>query len=1062
MKRKIKNILFSVCIGASVLSCALPTAECFQTLRAENKFVAASSKNGQDVAWSALAIENNYAFGTVFSVPQRTLTVNGVQVSAKAVLEYPDGTTTVNDTVKLTVGGNYTLRYTAVVAGKTYLDERSFFVAGAQVSVQNEKSSFDYGAYTYNVDRTALIDENGAPLSTSESGDTGRVQYTYTCEEGLMVRLARGDTLTFHEIIDLSDVTQTDSLIKAFATPDEQGTPDFEKLVFTFTDVYDPSITLRFVSRHTQEGYDYRKTYSLVAGNGQKESGLDYMNPNNMYVGKWGTSGDGSYTRRFKSLYKNANGVWVDDYREQDQMPIDFRFDSQTKTAYLRDYRNATRINTIADLDNPEHFDTLWSGFTDGKVRLSITADVYTGDTANFCVTHVHGLDLTKTQYVDTQAPVLTIDNDYESMPKAMVGGKYPVPTATAFDLNVGKCQVKTSVWYNYTSANAKSVLIKDGWFETAKYGDYAIVYETNDGNGNANKEILWVRAEKQLPSMQIHLPTDKKTEAVCGEWIMPVDCEIENAVGRDSDVKISVKAVINGEEMDADNGFRPEQAGEYKIVYSAVDYLGRITETYYTIQVDKGDQPIFVDAPNFPFAFISGMEYVMPNVYVNDYTGNGVKRELAYAELTDKNGTRRIESGETFTPEVAKQGDTVNVVYKYAYQGAILESATYTIPVTVQMGKNESGKNRLFISNYLLGNGFTTETKRNEIIVTATESDGSWTFAKELIANGSSVKMRGGVNTSFFDGLSITLTDSLSKQEQIRIYVQNLSDSMMFYVGNDTIKINNGFNNGGGFTIRYENGTVVIGSTRINVKTYVSGEAFAGFSSEKVLLGVAFDNAKAGAQYSLEELWGETTGTLSSDKSSPNIVVFGDYGGLKKFGETIVLPYALASDLLDPNITFSVTVTCPDRTVAKDIYGNELKDVNPNLEYTISLQQYGQYMVNYTASDTAENENTWSYPILVKDETPPTLTFKGKTNTQAKVGDTLVLPEFTVQDNVTASEELEIIKFVYAPNGQVYELSQTGNSILCAQSGVYEFRVMVMDAEGNLSLYIYAVTVSE
>ena len=228
-------------------------------------------------------IKEQYSFGALFNVPNRTVTVDGVQTTAKAVLEYPNGKTTLNNNVKLDVTGNYKLRYTASVNGKAYLDEYEFFVVGAQASVQSQKSSISYGAYTYNVDRMTLVD--------SQTGDTARTQYEYTCESGLMVRLARGDTLKFQEIIDLSNVTQYDSLVKAFATPDAQGSPDFEKLIFTFTDVYDPSITLSFYSQHTLEGYDYRKTYSLVGGNGQTASGVDFMDPNKVYVGKWGVSG---------------------------------------------------------------------------------------------------------------------------------------------------------------------------------------------------------------------------------------------------------------------------------------------------------------------------------------------------------------------------------------------------------------------------------------------------------------------------------------------------------------------------------------------------------------------------------------------------------------------------------------------------------------------------------------------------------------------------------------------------------------------------------------------------
>ena len=306
MGKGINKIIFSIFGGVLSSSFVLASVNLFDFASAENT----ANGNSKAAVWSEIdsEIQEKYSLGAFFNVPNRTLTVDGVQATAKAVLEYPNGTTTMQNAVKLDVSGNYKIRYTALVNGRAYLDECEFFVVGAQASVQSPKSSISYGAYTYNVDRMGLVEG-------TTTGETERKQYDYTCQEGLMVRLSRGDTLQFHEIIDLSNATQYDSLIKAFATPDQQGSPDFERLIFTFTDVYDPSITLRFYSQHTLEGYDYRKTYSLVGGNGQTESGVDFMDSNKVHVGKWGTSADGSYTRRFKSIYQNANGAWVDDYK---------------------------------------------------------------------------------------------------------------------------------------------------------------------------------------------------------------------------------------------------------------------------------------------------------------------------------------------------------------------------------------------------------------------------------------------------------------------------------------------------------------------------------------------------------------------------------------------------------------------------------------------------------------------------------------------------------------------------------------------------------------------------
>ena len=1062
MKKKWRNAILSLCGAILAISVATPSLDASNFPLAEN--VVGVLSNTQNAVWSTLDLAENYAYGSTFNVPKRTLSVGENQVNAKSVLLYPNGTATVNESAVLNAYGYYQLSYTAAVNGKTYLEEHTFFVSGASYSVSNAKSSVHYGAYEYDVDRTALVDANGKDVYSANTLQTERKQYTYTCEDGLMVRLARGDTLQFHEIIDLSNLSSADSLVKAFVTPDEQGTPDFEKLVFTFTDVYDPTRTLSFVARHTKEGYDQRKTYSLVAGNGQKLSGadanLDGKNPNKIYVGDWGTSGDGTFTRRFKSIFQNISGVWVDEYREQDAIPIDFRFDSTTKESFLRDYRNATRINRIADLDDPEHFDTLWAGFTDGKVRLSVTADVYSGDTANFCISYVHGLDMTKAAYTDTVAPVITVDCEYQDMPTAEVGGKYPVPTAQAFDLDTGKCPVKTTVWYNYTSKNAKSVAVKDGWFQTEKYGDYAIVYEATDGSGNAAKEILWVRAERQLPTLQIVIDEQRITETVCGKSVASAEYTVENATGNEKDVIVSIKAVLNGEETVIDDRFSPEKAGAYQIVYTVTDYIGRTAENVYTLQVEKGGRPLFVDEPVLPFAFVSGKEYVMPYVYVNDYTGESLQRCLAYAEVTDSNGTKRVECGQTFVPVVEKQGDKVTVVYKYAFGVEEIESNAYTVSAILPKGQVD-GSTYVLFSNYLVGTGFTaSQPKTNRVEVVATQPNGAWTYAQELLPKAFSVKISGVENERFFDGLRITLTDSQNEKESVAVDVQNLSDSTVFRVGDETLNVRNALQRGDGFTLSYADGTLQVGSAHIAVKSYVSGETFRGFSSGKVLFHVAFVGAEVGAKYTLDEICGQTVNRKNSDRTNPIVVVNGDYGGLQTFGTTFVLPTAQAFDVLDPNVRFSVTVTKPNGTVATDVFGNLLQNVDPSVSYSIALDAYGAYLVSYTATDSAGNDPEFWYSVIVKDEIPPMLTFTGKSQTQAKVGDTLVLPSFDVADNVSSVERLVVAKFVYTPNGVLYAL-KNGNAIVCSQVGIYEFRVTVTDEEGNVAIYTYTVRVT-
>ena len=177
MKKKWRNAILSLCGAILAISVATPSLDASNFPLAEN--VVGVLSNTQNAVWSTLDLAENYAYGSTFNVPKRTLSVGENQVNAKSVLLYPNGTATVNESAVLNAYGYYQLSYTAAVNGKTYLEEHTFFVSGASYSVSNAKSSVHYGAYEYDVDRTALVDANGKDVYSANTLQTERKQYTY-------------------------------------------------------------------------------------------------------------------------------------------------------------------------------------------------------------------------------------------------------------------------------------------------------------------------------------------------------------------------------------------------------------------------------------------------------------------------------------------------------------------------------------------------------------------------------------------------------------------------------------------------------------------------------------------------------------------------------------------------------------------------------------------------------------------------------------------------------------------------------------------------------------------
>lgn len=972
-----------------------------------------------DATWNDIEIQSEYAYGSEFRVPSRTVTVGGATVEATSVLEKPSGQATRLTVLTLNEGGVYKLRYTAVCNGVPYADERTFFVADDFVSF-GKNSSVQYGTF------------DSVAAGASDAVTT----------PGMLVRLAEGDTLTFNSVIDVRDVTKADTLVEAFATPDVMGRADFKRIIFTFTDARDPSVFLRFSGKQSLEGDEFPVTYFLSGGSGQVlagyESELDKIHIDN----EWGTWTRHSFTGKFKP----------DELVAQDKYRMSIRYDAKEIAAYAGDQR-------IIDLDDPKYFANLWYGFPSGAVRLSVKCDEYTADTANFCISSVRGLDLTS-KVATVDAPVITVDNtEYkDGMPTAKVGGAYPVPSAVAYDDTCGESEVRTSVYYNYTSPNAALVPVEDGKFAVRRAGRYAIVYEAVNQKGKSSSVIVWVDAQDDVPPITIYYD-DNEMNVTVGEWVAVPNAT--ETTGGSGNITVRKQVIFDQNATDITDGFRPEKEGDYTVRYTATDYIGQTVIGEYTVSARLGDMPIFVDKPILPHYFISGANYTVPMLYANDYSSEGMTRRPAKVEIIDKAGTHTLNAGETFTPEVAVNGEEVIVTF-------VCGEARLPIKVpTVLAWIEEGGRPRLHMENYFVGDGFSIEKNDLSMTVSATQSSGGWTFANALLAQNMELLFDGIADSCAFDALRIVLTDAEQSDVSVAFRIKNTGNKATIEVNGRNINLSYGFTEGSRFSVGYADAALKLGASRIAIERCVSGEMFMGFPSDKVMLSVFFEGATAGkAAYNLVRINGSTMNNSATDRSGPSISVLSDsYGGSVAPGSTVLLPIAKAGDTLDPNVNFSLTVYDPQNNVMRDVNGTLLQNVNPCVEYKILCDQYGQYRVAYTASDTFKqnarpNINNVAYVITVEDEEGPVITFAKEFVTNVTVGTAVAIPDITVSDNVSAAENIKILRYVINPKGNYIDIPDGSNAIRCSMAGVYEFGIIAMDEAGNMTTVRVAVTV--
>lgn len=979
--------------------------------------------------WSDVNIADSYVYGETFVVPERTVIVGNSSVTALSVVNTPDGKATQAKKIRLGDMGDYTVRYYAKIGSKQYAKEETFSVKGVSYEVKSSLSSVSYGKYS----------EFGAD------------------SEGLNVKLANKDKLEFTKLIDVDGLDRTNAIVKFFITPEQQGTADFDKLTFRLTDAVDNSVYLDIeVNRSQFAGNGLGTSWVMAGGNGQdmvgEEAGkMIHVNDN------VGTPVNGSF------VAQDNSGSWSGpaSNHSPDRYIIGLYYDSASNTVYT----NSTKVSV---LDDPNFYKDLWSGFSSGKVRLSVRASGYSGATANFCLTEIFGMTasyLNANTFIDADAPKITVKCDRENIPVAEVGRKYPVPEASAYDDYAGERETEIKVYYGYFSSVPVSVGVSGGAFVPDREGDYAIIYSAKDGFGNKSEEIFIVKAMGKTPDVKISLSENPATEVELGAYVEFPTPTIEGGSG---EIKLETAVIYGGERVVAERGFRPENAGEYTVEYTATDYIGKTATVSFKFNATAGDKPVFIDGVTLPPVYISGGKYALPVLYANDYSSGRLNRVLCDVKVSDANGVKTYRAGDEFAPTVDSSGDKIEITY-------VAGNAEYdTISVPVIIGKNG---NSVLMSNYIYGEDIIADVRDDNgdlyssgIAVTpkAGKNKAGWTFANAQVAEGVSFALTTIAGKSDFDKFGFTFVDYADGNRSVTITVEVKARAVVVTHGGNSYSLSSAVKNGGEIAVAYSDGRITIncndGETVASVplKKYDNGEAFDGFPSSRVFFSVYSEGNPTGTKYLVTSVCGNALSYRNNDFNEPSFSVSGDYGGKWEINSVYTIRKGVCGDTFAPSSDVEFTVTAPDGSVVKDLNGKELKSVKPDEDYKILLSSYGKYKIAYAIKevDWLGNSKQFNVTVFVVDEEAPTIEFTSDGTKEAAVGDVIVMPNFRVSDNVTAESDIKVSVYVVNAQGKLIALTGGANSIRCGYGGKYSFIVVAMDAEGNSSSLVWNVIV--
>lgn len=966
----------------------------------------AAQLNGGEIA-------DTYMIGDILDVPAATLTHNGVQYAADFTVKFPDGRSYTGQSIELDTAGVYKIEYRAITGRLLLAADRSFSVTDKLYSVSGDKSSLGYGSHPYAPDK-----------------------------QGVILGLANGETFRYNEIIDLSDFGASDTLLKLFVTPAEVGKQDANKLVVTFTDAYDPSNIVTVTGKvYDSDWVSTNGIYMTACATGQPPTGIEPYSgtgtsiPVVVYEGK-----------RYRLHRSNEYGSWAvfSFMGTPDKGGIgDEFFEVRWDYAERRVYGTSS---LICDLDESLFFTSLWDGFTTGEVYMSIHAEGYQNSLMNMVITDIGDRKLSDNVFCDVDAPTLTVDYaDYtaSTVPDAQLNRPYRVFDATAYDSRDGQLPVTTKVYYNYRSTSKARIPVDNGVFTPPYPGEYTIEYTATDLSGNTAYQTVSLTAREDI--VPLALTIGQMTQS--GEAGQLFSVAVPEVVSHYPMTHLSVTAEkADGSEsyvIGDDFTFRPLSAGTFTIRYVASDYVYTVSRTY-SVTIIPTDKSVIIDEARLPRYFIKNCTYTLPGLDGLRFTDGIAERIPAAVSVSEDGGAQVTVTGRY----KVTANNTVTVTYTCPGGG----SKSYTRPVA-----DTGYGDKLDMTAYFAGDFIATALDDRIRYQTDTGGGTMLEFINDVLADNILLSFDVPEGYEAMDAVHWDISDSVSG-ETVRLTYRSTSSGTNFSVnGGNAYPLEKGFGTGGdAFSPMLNTTSATVSPTAgvsIPIESYISGAPFTGFDSRYVVIRAVLEGVSGSAALEILSLNRQEFSSFGYDLVAPELTR-GKAAGIAEPGSEIIVIPAYAADVLDPDITFKMYVTGPDRQYVKTVDGQLLDgSAPPDIEYRFIAEQYGRYTVYYEATDTNGETAQYNYTVNVADTVPPVIT-PGSGKTEVKVGDTVAIAGYEVSDNT--GESVTVTVWLTLPDSRIVKL-ETPNFKATAP-GRYTIIYYALDAAGNPAYASYEV----
>lgn len=1025
--------------------------------------------------------------GTVLADPGSNATESIVADSDAEVVSFLENVHKVGDVVDvptLTSGGAAAAHIVYDADGNAYTaEEISLDRAGVWsicYLVGNTEQNYDFIVYP------SLSTINGSSSTVNVGKASDYLKYDAQGRSGIVTNVAFNESVTFNEIIDLTDKTRTDKFLTFSVFPETLGTEDAGILVLTFSDIEDESNTFQVHLRAeptSGDAWNYNCVYVRTGAGNQDGIGLRtnyspivYEFEGEQYAMFGGSYGNQGGTHVVFSMRGYVSGNKMNE-KDVGRQEFSLAMDYETKRLFC--YANNNNVgdngpfllNDFASADL--HGENVWAGFKSGKCKLTVSAKNYVSTSLNMMITKLGDKTEFDTDYIRNETPAsIELQNvDMNKATEAVIGKAFTLPQAVAYDAVGNAVEVQTRVYTGYQTGTQTLVKIEDGRFIPTQRRDYTIEYSAMDDWGNQSARIYMVSAvpESEHKSFSLRVDTDEAQTKIGQTIAIKQPKCSDDYVGR---YVVSVEARLGSERVELGEytswtaakelSFAPQKAGRWMIVYRWQDL---ISEGYssYILNAEGNGVSYFTEEASLPRYVIVGANYSLPDLYGYDYSGNegALKKADVYVTTTPDYSSAEKQTSNSFVWSDA----TTEILYcTYVLNDAVKQ---YTIPVI------DVGYGTADISAWKYFRGYSEMTvvgEEKNIAFTLANQDGAYklAFANKLLAY--NFKMQMTIPTyANYSRVNLYLTDVADTSRKVKISYVLSQDGTIGYALNDGSVKPLTEKKGEEISLEYSalDKLLTISTQNEKVLQDTNGNKWTGFEKDFLWLELEVEGVQGtDPKVIINGLNNQRFYAADSFELLDLMPEFykkdAEVLPLYEQNATMTLPEICAADVFSVGIDVVLSVFAPSGSYATDVNGTILNKVSASQMYTLQLKEYGYYTVTYTATDDLGRINKKGIiEIRVEDIQPPTVELGAHSN-KASLNDVFVAAKPIIKDNYSAADQCNYSVYVICPDYDVEEMSLYSESgFRFTKTGKYTVLYYVEDEAGNVTMLSYDIYVS-